>query len=63
MDTFGPALLVGCETCHVVRNDFQLHIVFVAILLIIDESSINILFTIKMKILELIKWSYRSAQL
>ena len=43
-----------------VQDDFQIQIVFVVTFLIIFGDCMNILFIVKVKILYVSKWSYRS---
>ena len=42
------------------RDDCQLQIIYIEIFLVIFEARMIILFIIKVKIIELTKWSYRS---
>ena len=57
------ATLIGYDSHNkLVRNDYQISIAHVAIYLMIFKAHMNILLFIKVKIVELIKWSYRCPQ-
>lgn len=45
---------------HSIANDYQIQIMHVVTFFIIFEVGMNILFIVKVRILRVIKWSYKS---